>query len=321
LIALLAGACRGASAHEEAAAVVKGIETDRVLLTGEVHATNALDIAVPVTNESTLTIRWLIADGAVVKAGDRVVEYDVTSFAERLRSGRKELATAEAQAKLARRANAVQLAEKKLSIREREIAHEKAKIAAGLPADLVTKRTAQENELSLTQTTADLHLAKHDLIATTKQLALSERIRELELDKLRRSIAGAEKAVADLSVRAPRDGLVVIAKHPSEGRAFHVGDSVEQGQVVLAEPDLEQPMEVHAKLVDIDDGRVPVGMTGTCTLDAYPHEPIACKVTSIWPLATGAPGSLRRTFTVTLSLAQARSPHLRPRMAVKVALP
>jgi len=44
-------------------------------------------------------------------------------------------------------------------------------------------------------------------------------------------------------------------------------------------------MEVRSELSDVDDGRIDVGETGTCVLDAYPDDPIACTVAGITPVA------------------------------------
>jgi len=79
-------------------------------------------------------------------------------------------------------------------------------------------------------------------------------------------------------------------------------------------------MEVRAEVSDVDDGRVSVGMQGTCTLDAYPGEPLPCVVKSLMPVASGkGRTSLRRGFALVLSLDKATD-KMRPGMAVKVEL-
>jgi multidrug resistance efflux pump len=304
----LAGACTDASTPP----VTTDTQRDeRMLLTGQVHATDSVDIVGPVTDESSVAIRWIVADGSHVAAGDPIIAYEVAPFEQRLRDGKKQLQTADTQAKLARRAAKLQLAEKQFAVRTREIEVAKAKLRSNLPSDLVTKRAAQEAELTMTQATSDLEAARRELRTTREQNALADKVRELELAKLKSSIDSAERAITDLTVHAPRDGLVVLA------RQWHVADVVEEGQLVLSQPNLDRAMEVRASLIDVDDGRIAVGDSGTCTLVAY-HEPMPCTVTAIWPLATATPGSLRRAFTVTLSLAGGT--HVRPRMAVEVVL-
>ena len=78
----------------------------------------------------------------------------------------------------------------------------------------------------------------------------------------------------------------MIADHPRwEGRKFQVGDTVWPGFTIGTMPDLTQALEVDADLSDVDDGRVKAGLTGTCTLDAYPADPIPCTVTDVAPVA------------------------------------
>src|SRR6185436_16159252 len=97
-----------------------------------------------------------------------------------------------------------------------------------------------------------------------------------------------------------RDGMVLIAAQQSgDGHKFRVGETVQPGVPVVSLPDLTRPMEVHASLSDVDDGRVDAHMTGRCTLDAYPRlAAVACSVEQLSPVARPAPGRdpLRRAF-------------------------
>jgi hypothetical protein len=77
---------------------------------------------------------------------------------------------------------------------------------------------------------------------------------------------------------------------------------------------------VRAELSDVDDGRVSIGMQGSCTLDAYASDPLPCVVKELMPVASAQGGqSLRRGFAIVLSLDKATD-RMRPGMAVKVEL-
>ncbi len=90
---------------------------------------------------------------------------------------------------------------------------------------------------------------------------------------------------------------------------------------VVSLPDMTRSMRVHAELSDVDDGRVAVGMTGTCTLDAYPGDPISCTVKDLTPVARSkGEGSLRRAFAVVLDLGKTDPARMRPGMSVKIEL-
>jgi hypothetical protein len=114
----------------------------------------------------------------------------------------------------------------------------------------------------------------------------------------------------------------VVGDMPWAGRALRVGDAVSTQTAVVTMPDLAAAMQVFARSSDVDDGRVAPGMTGTCTLDAYPTEPIACAVEVVSPVARPEPGNsgLRRSFDVTLALTWIAPARLRAGMSFEVEL-
>jgi multidrug resistance efflux pump len=119
-------------------------------------------------------------------------------------------------------------------------------------------------------------------------------------------------------LKAPRDGILVVAEHPWQGRKIQVGDSVWVGLPVVNLPDLGA-MEVEAKLSDVDDGRIAAGLAVTCVLDAYPDRAYAGRVAAITPVAQEAAGrSLRRAYNVRVTLDAADAQRMRPGMSVKV---
>ena len=61
--------------------VSRGSIAPRFLLTGELEAVAAANLAVPANPNGQTTIRWMADEGAIVKAGDKVVEFDTASFA------------------------------------------------------------------------------------------------------------------------------------------------------------------------------------------------------------------------------------------------
>jgi multidrug resistance efflux pump len=193
-------------------------------------------------------------------------------------------------------------------------------VRADVPADLLPTREAQDRQLEKKRMEVAVKKAAEDLGAQKSESELELRVKQIELDKAKRAIDDAEAVIEALDIRAPKDGIVVIGNHPWEDRKYHLGDSVQPGWPILTMPDLSLGMDVHSDLSDVDDGRVSVGMTGTCTLDAYPADPIACTVKQMTPVARSkGEQSLRRAFSVELSLAKADE-RMRPGMSVKVEL-
>lgn len=324
---MMLAACTGGQPAQHGAAdtvqlvkVVKRDVVDRVLLTGELKAASAIDLPVPRTDSWQLAIRWLIDDGTVVKAGDKLVEFDNSAFTKELEQKKLNLLEAEMTLRSTEALGRIDLASKQTELDQAKLALAKATLKADVPADLLSGRDSQERQLEKKRSEIAVKKAEDALASAKQQQALELKVKQIELDKAKRGIDAAEKTIAELVLVAPRDGIAVIDDHPWEGRKFHTGDTVQPGMTIVTLPDTDTPMQVQADLSDVDDGRAAVAMTGTCTLDAYPAEPIACTVKDLTPVARiEGEKSLRRAFAVTLTLASTKD-KMRPGMSVKVEL-
>jgi HlyD family secretion protein len=304
------------------AVVKRGDIAERMLLTGEVRAVSAVDLTVPRTDNWQLTIRWMAEDGAQVKAGDKVLEFDNSAVVQQLEEKHLALLEAEMTFRTARDLAAIETENKHNELAQHQIAYQKAKLKADIPAELISKRDYQEHQLDKKRMEIAVKKAEADAAAQAKESELDLRVKQIDLDKARRVIENATKTLDALVLKAPRDGVAVIEDHPWEGRKFHLGDVVQPGMSVVSMPNMTVAMEVHTDLSDVDDGRVKIGDAGTCTLDAYPDKPTPCTVTELTPVArTKGENSLRRAFAVKLSLATADGERLRPGMSVKIVLP
>lgn len=325
---IVLAACHGAAekqvAHEveRTATVTRGDLRDRVVLTGDLRAPSSVDLMSPKGESWMIAIRWLAKDGADVKAGDRVAEFDNTSITSTLEQKKLQLIEAEMAFRTAKDLSAIETATKKNALDQHRVALQKAIVRADVPEDLVSKRDFQERQLARKQMQAEVVKAEAEYIAQTQESKLDLQVKQIELDKAKRAIETAEKTIKDFVLVAPKDGVVVLGDHPWEGRKFHENDQVQAGWTIVSMPDITLPMEVRSELSDVDDGRVTVGMMGQCTLDAYPADPIGCKVTDITPVARPkSEQSLRRAFSVRLSLDKSDGSRMRPGMSVKIVLP
>jgi HlyD family secretion protein len=327
LLVIALAACHRSSAPKPSAAsavqvakVMRGSLGDRVLLTGELRAASAVELVVPRTLTWMLAIRWMAEDGAQVKAGDRVLSFDNSAVTADLET--KRLALLEAQMTLRSSSDlaAMDTQTKENELAQHQVAFDKAKVLATVPADLLAKRDYQERQLEQKRAEVAVKKAKEDLAAQKQEAELEERVKQVDLEKAKRAIDDADTVIAALDIKAPRDGIVVVGTHPWLGRKYRLGDSAQPGWAIITMPDVGSAMQVHAELSDVDDGRVSVGMAGKCTLDAYPAEAIACTVTQLTPVARGTNDqSLRRAFAVELALAKPDA-RMRPGMSVKVEL-
>lgn len=294
---------------------------DRVLVTGSLQAMNSVELRVPRTSSWELPIRWMAEDGAPIPKGARALEFDTATFMKNLAQRRLQYLDAVLVFRSFENLSVLELAQKQFELETHRIMLAKAKVQASVPADLLAARTAQERQLELKRAEAMVAKAEKELVSAKAASSLERKVKQIELDKARTTIDDAEKAIGDLTLLAPRDGTVVIGEHPWMDRKFQIGDSVQPGWTILSLPDRDSGMEVRAELSDVDDGRVSIGMTGTCTLDAYPGEPLPCAVKTLMPVASSKGGqSLRRGFALVASLSKFDAERMRPGMSVKIEL-
>ncbi|MFN7961587.1 MAG: efflux RND transporter periplasmic adaptor subunit [Thermoanaerobaculia bacterium] len=327
---VLAGCGRSATGGVAAAAppagegtaalvVERGDFAPRLLLTGEVASEAGVVLSVPPTAVRRTQIRWLAKDGSYVSRGDRLIDFDNSSFAGDL--GEKRLELSEKARGLAERqaALAAELGEAAFDQERKRAELAKARLDAGVPPELLAKRQVEERGVALRRAEVELEKSAEDLKA--KQAAGDAELARLrlELERQRREIAEADAAIAALSIRAPQDGLFVVADHPWEGRKLREGDTAWQGLAVARLPDLGQ-LSVTALLSDVDFGKVALGASVRLTADAFPELSFTGKVVDLSPIARDdVEGSQRRFFAVKIepeagAMEKAR---LRPGMSVK----
>jgi len=344
-LAVLAGAtaaalagCRAAGDAGARGAEVAGMATDvpgavlavrrgdlhpRLLLSGELRAARSLPVVVPASPSFEVQIRWLAEDGSRVAAGKPVVELDNSSLLAKLEEQRMAAATAAAElARIQAQARADE-AEKAFGVEQARADLAKARIAAAVPPELLSRRDYQDHQLKRQEAESALSKAKEDLAAQRAKAAADVGVQQIVLDQARREVTVATAALRDLTLRAERDSLVVVAEHPMEGRKFQAGDNVWVGMTVATLPETSSMM-VEAALSDVDDGRVAPGMPATCILDAYPGIRYRGRVVEVAGVARESRRTaLLRSIAVSIALdpiPPREAARLRPGMSVRAEI-
>ncbi len=304
--------------RQTAAMVVRrGTLEDRFALTGELEATTSETLRAPRTPNWSVTIRWLIDDGAVVKKGDRLIEFDAEAFSSALTEKRQAVQSAETNLAGQDAADALVAADKKVEVERKRVAAQKARANASVPQDLRSRRDFQEKQKALAVAGDDLGKAESDLAAQGHTASLDRRIKDVALARARRELKDIESRLDSLVLTAPRDGLAQIAVN-WQGRKYQVGDTAYGGLAVVAMPDLSL-MQVRARLTDVDEGAVRAGMKAECVLDSYPDHRLAATLVSISPVAhPDARESIRKVFDVLVALPDQGPDPMLPGMSVRV---
>jgi len=294
--------------------------SSRFVLTGELRAVHADDIRTPITSTWPIQIRWMAPEGTLAAAGDTILEFDNTGILSKLEDQR--LAYSDAESRL--RSRMAQLdgerAEKTFAVERARIDLEKARLEAAVPEEMRARRDYDLKQLALDKAESALAGAGRTQAAFEISSKDDLEVLRIEAAKARRSVERAMESLEQLTVKAPRMGVLVYGDHPWEGRKFQAGDDTFPRMTVMRIPDLDR-MEVVASLSDLDDGAVREGQRVTCVLDTYPDRTFSGKVRDVSALAEPrSRETTPRAFQVSIDLDSTDPFLMRPGMSVRVEI-
>jgi HlyD family secretion protein len=324
LLALLAAGCFSGYSSDgpglSRLRVHRGPFTREIVLTGELEAARGEAITVPQLPSWQTSIKWIAADGSEVKQGDRVVELDSTAFASNLDGKRQTVVQAEQQLTQKKAEWSADIEQKELDLAKKRVDYDKARLDVAVPEEIVSRRELQDREVKFKR--AEVELAKAtDVLRSQRRAVTSDRANlEITLQKAQRELHEAETAIAALTLRAPRAGIVVVRDIPWEGRKLQEGDAVFVGFPLALIPE-PTSMQVDVALADVDDRKIAVGMPATVILDAYPDLRFPGRIADVSAVAREnavARASLRRSFRVLVELQRIDFARMRPGLSARV---
>jgi len=300
--------------------VRRGTFVSQLVITGELEAARGTAVTVPQLPNWQTSIKWLAADGVEIKAGDRVAELDNTSIATDL--DQKRQTETQAREELEQKLGdwAADLREKTFDVEKKKSDLEKAKIEAGIPKEIVSARDYDDRQTKLKRGTTEYDKSVETLRSQQKADKADRANLDLKIARAHREVEISERALEQMVLRAPRDGIVVVRDHPWEGRKIQNGDTVWVGFAIALMPELDS-LQVTASLADVDDGRITPGMPATVTVDGYPSQHFAATVASVSAVAQEEVRlSMRRKFRVVVKLARVDPALMRPGLSTRVEI-
>lgn len=314
-----AAARRGSpSSGREAQVMRSPLVEDVFYLTGDLKAARSLEVRVPQGATWQVQIKWLAEDGAELKEGDPIVEFDSSSAKQAIEEKRMAVTQAEIALDSRQRSRVAERAKKQAALELAEVEEQKARIEAEVPDSLRPRREWHQKQSDLHDRQAALDKARRDL--KTFEMTSKAEVENLRiaLDKARRDLATSQEASQALAVRAPRPGILVVAQHWqswAEDRKLQAGDTLYPSTLVASIPDLSE-MVVEALLPEVDEGRIAPGQPARCILDTYPDRVFHGRVTIITPVAEQA--RERSGFRTRVALTSTDAELMRPGMSVRI---
>ncbi len=300
--------------------VTRGDFVDYIQIRGDIRPAKSVVLAAPLQAGGELQIVKLVKNGAVVKKGDIVVEFDATQLKQRLMERQSELKTAEGEIEQVVAQQKITAEQRQTELTKAKYDVERAKLDLG-KRDLVSRIEYEAAKLSLAD--AEQRLKEVDAkILSTKAAAEAELVgKRRRRDKAKFDVERTEQSIGALKLEAPADGTVNILENPRSGGPFgggvefREGDRAWAGASILELPDLSS-IHLEARLDESDRGRLKVGQAATVRIEAVPGKDFTAKVDLISVLARvdfSSGWSPVRNFDLGLILDD-KDPRIRPGM-------
>ncbi|HTL43783.1 MAG TPA: HlyD family efflux transporter periplasmic adaptor subunit [Vicinamibacterales bacterium] len=285
-------------------------------LNGTVEAVESTSIPAPRLagqNNNSLVIMRLVNNGATVKPGDVLVEFDRQDQIRNALDRKADLTDLEQQIKKAEAEEVAAKASDESALQQARDAEAKAKLEL-IKNDLLPKIEAEKNTLAYEQAQATLQQLQESY--GLKRAAAAANIKGLEIkrDRSETTMKQAESNAEKMLILSPLPGVAVIKTTWKNGGApveFIEGDEVRPGQPVV---EVVNPaaMRVRARVNQADVNELQVGQPVRVGLDAYPSLSFDGTITQISPIAQQSTLSPKvRTFVV-LVLVNGSHPNLMP---------
>jgi HlyD family secretion protein len=307
------GQFRPAEREIPTARVKRGTLEVKVYSNGELRATRSAALVAPAVS-GALQIIHLARTGSRVKANEVVIEFDPSEQQYKLEQSKSEVAEAEQQITKAKADTAVQGAQDKVALLSAQFDVRRAELDVSRN-ELLSTIDAQKNVLALDEAKRRLAQLQQDTRSRADSNRASLAVLEEKRNKSLLSMQQAQKAIDDMTVKTPIDGVVSVKENPDAMGGFFFtgmvipefreGDMVRAGRIV-ADVLQVQTMEIQAKINENDRANVSVGQPVEVQVDALPGRIYAGKVKTVAGLASRAwwGSDTTRRFDATFEIAK-----------------
>jgi RND family efflux transporter MFP subunit len=270
---------------------------------GEIEAINSINISAPTLSwrYNNLKITGIIKDGAEVKVGDTVVQFDPQDV-------QRGIIDAEARMEVSRAELEKLLAQQKSDLEGLRADHEVAKISHEI-SKIRFEQAEYESEISRRQIQLNLEQAEIALERAAEQIENQVKIQkedvrqmELSIQQDQSRLTEAYETLNKLSIVSPAPGIGIIARNWSSQTKYQVGDQVWTGTALIQLPDLSA-LKATVRINEVDIAKITKGQAVEIKPDAFSDSLFTGEVYSIANLAVNKDNSTKiKVFPVEILL-------------------
>jgi len=258
-----------------------------------------------------LKIQDIVPEGTIVKIGDYIAQIDRSSYDNTLKDELDNLKTYQANLEMKVLDTAVTLTGLRDEIKNQKFAVEEASIVLA-QSQFEPPATIRKAEMSLDRARRTLEQKKKSY-----ELRVAQNLSAIAREKLRlargtRLVEDLQAFLADFTITAPTDGMVIYKKERN-GTKRKTGSNVNPFDLVIATlPDLSSMLS-KVYINEIDISKIKTGQKVEIKVDAFPDKSFTGSISTIANVGEQLPNSDSKMFEVLVKIAE-NDPSLRPSM-------
>jgi len=301
--------------------VKRGEFLDVLEFRGQLKAMKSVSITAP-SNAGDLQILKLVADGAQVKAGDVVVEFDPSKTQQDLATDRSVLKSSQAEIDQVRAQGRLTEEQDTTDLMKAKFAVEEAKLDAS-KSEVVSKIEGAEANLKVADAEQALKEAEEKLKSDKAIDEATIEGKKHASSKAEYDAQRAETALASMTLKAPAAGTISLLStwHGNGEGPFKAGERAWPGSPIAELPDASS-LRVAARVDETERGRLALQQPVTLQLDAIADRQFTGNVERIGTIATSDFSSgwpIPRNFDLQIAFNES-DPRLKPGMTVQITV-
>ncbi|MBN1569054.1 MAG: efflux RND transporter periplasmic adaptor subunit [Acidobacteria bacterium] len=293
-----------------------------LVLTGELKAARSVIIFAPnIRSSFSNTVSFLAPEGAIVKKGERIVEFDDSSLLSNKSEAERTLDEAKLNIEKKKADLEAERCDLLNSLAQAESTLKQDELYGRISKDLLAGNTYQKYQLNVTKSKLSLQKARENLENFEKSYASQMSLVEIKRSQAEIDLKKIESDMQLLKIDAPQDGILIYGDNWTSNRKIQPGDSLFQGMEVASLPDLSS-LQVIGSVYDTEYSSLQSDMRCIVTLDSLPGFEVGGRIFSRTSVASRKSFvSEKKVFQVTVQLDKVDPAIMKPGMTARVRVP
>jgi HlyD family secretion protein len=293
-----------------------------IVLSGELRAERSVQINAPrIQSSFSNTVTFLAPEGAIVKKGERIVEFDDSS----LLSSKSEAERTLDEAKLSILKKKADLEADRCdllnSLAQAESSLKQDQLYGKISKSLLPANDYQKYQLNVSKSKLSVEKAKEQLSNFERSYASQMALVEINKSQAEISLKKIEGDMQLLKIDAPQDGIFIYGDNWQSNRKVQPGDNIFPGMEVASLPDLTS-MQVIGYVFDTEYRVLKPDMRCTIRLDALPDFKANGQIVSLTSVASRKGfSSEKKLFQTIVRLDRIDAGIMKPGMTARVNVP